>query len=565
MRPIVDAGLYLLGRSLRNRARRLAGRLRQPRYVLALLIGIGYFTLVLWGQRAQNGPPLAIPIMQTTGTLLLAVLALKWWLFGADRLALAFSPAEIQFLFPAPVSRVGLLGYKLLRAQLLIVVNVVIWLLLLNRGRNHALPLVVHGLTIWLMFSTMFLHRLGVALTRDSLTEHGRAGLRRHWPALVGLTGLVLVIVFTLQHLEVPADGPPLSGLAAFLDTPPLSWVLYPFRVPLLPLSAPSIAAWAPLFLVALGVAGLHLWWVITADRAFEEASLEASARRAELLDRWRSQGIRSRPPERRAWRWGRLAPQGHPVGAIIWKNLTRLLRTASPGMAGVTAVLLVGILGFALLQGDAHLEIMIMIGTMAFGWMGMLVFFGPQWVRNDLRGELDHIHQLRTWPLSGRALMAGQVASSALVLTATQAILAVVGLVALSQTQRTLPPLTLAGLYLPALLALAGLNLVALSIQNAGALLFPSWVRTEIRPAGIEAMGQHLLTAGVSLLLLLLGSAGPVALGGGVTWLGWDSLGWWSLFPGLLLASLGFALEGFLLLDWMGSRFESLDVTPAE
>lgn len=566
MRPIVHAGFYLLARSLKNRARRLASRLRQPRYVLALLVGIGYFTLVLWGQRAQNGPPLAIPVMQVTGTLLLAILATKWWLFGADRLALAFSPAEIQFLFPAPVSRAGLLGYKLLRAQLLIMVNVVLWLLLLNRGWSRALPLPVHGLTIWLMFTTLFLHRLGVALTRDSLTEHGRAGLRRHWPAVAGLAGLVLVVVFTVQHFELPPDGPPLSELSAFLETPPLAWVLYPFRLPLLPLSAPSLAAWFPLFLVALGVGALHLWWVIRADRAFEEASIEASARRAELLDRWRTQGIRGRAPARRAWRWGRLAPQGHPVGAIIWKNLTRLLRTASPGIAGIIGLLLAGIVGFAVLEGDEHLEIMVMIGTMAFGWMAVLIVFGPQWVRNDLRGELDHIQQLRTWPLSGRALMAGQVASSTVVLTATQALLSVVGLVAVSQTrQQTIPLLTIAGLYVPALLALSGLNLVALSIQNAGALLFPSWVRTEIRPAGIEAMGQHLLTAGISLLLLLLGAAGPLALGGAAAWLGWESLGWWSLLPGLLLATVGFALEGFLLLDWMGDRFEALDVTPAE
>jgi hypothetical protein len=567
LRPIVDAGVYLLSRTLSNRARRMLGRLRQPRYALALLVGIGYLSLVMWGQRAQNGAPVPIQAAQVTGTLLLAMLAAKWWLFGADRLALAFSPAEIQFLFPAPVTRRGLLGFKLLRAQLLILVNVLIWLLLLNRGRNHALPLVVNGLTIWLMFTTLFLHRLGVALTRDSLVEHGRSGLLRNWPAVVGLIGIGAVIIVSIRRTPLSfSDIPPFGSFTQVLETAPLSWVLLPFRIPFLPLTAPDLGAWFPRFLTALGLAGLHLLWVIRADRSFEESAIEASARRAELMERWRRQGIKPRAPTRRSWRWGRLAPQGHPVFAIIWKNLTRLVRTASPGVAMSTLFLLAAIIVFTVLEGEDHAEATVVIATLALGWVTVLIFFGPQWVRNDLRGELDHLQVLRTWPLSGMALMTGQVLSSSLVLTATQGVLAIVGLIALAQTTEVpMPGAVMAALYLPALLVLAGLNLVALSIQNAGALLFPSWVRTEIRPGGIEAMGQHLLTAGISFLLLLLASAGPLGLGGLVAWGLWDPLEWWGVLLGLVIAALAFGLEGFLLLDWLGGRFERLDITPAD
>ncbi len=564
MQPMVHAGLFLLSRSLWNRGRRLLGRVRQPRYALALVVGVAYLSLVLWGQRSQSGAPVPVPVMQVTGTLLLAILAAKWWLFGADRLALAFAPAEIQFLFPAPVTREGLLGYKLLRAQLLILVNVVIWLLLLNRGRHHALPLLAHGATIWVMFTTMFLHRLGVALTRDSLVEHGRPGLLRHWPVVVGLLGLGVVIIISVRRALPPAayDGAPLSGVTNILDTPPLSWALFPFRIPFLPLAAPDLATWAPRFLAAVALAGGHLWWVIRADRAFEEAAIEASARRAELLDRWRRQGSRPRAPTRRGWRWGRLAPRGRPVTAIVWKNLTRLLRTASPGVAVSTLLLLAAIIAFTVVEGDEHVEVTVMIATLALSWVAVLALFGPQWVRNDLRGELEHLQVLRTWPVSGQAIMAGQVLSSSLVLTATQAVLAIVGLTALGQTsQLKLPGATLAALYLPGVLALGMLNLVALSIQNAGALLYPSWVRTEIRPAGIEAMGQHLLTAGISFLLLVVVSIGPVGLGAAVVWGTWNRVEWWSLLPALGLAAAAYALEAFLLVDWMGGRFERMDV----
>ncbi len=568
--PVVEAGLYLLTRSGWNRARRVFRRLRQPRYALALLVGLAYLGLILFGQRIQTGAPVAVPAMQVSGTLLLAILAAKWWLFGADRIALAFSGAEIQFFFSAPVSRGGLLGFKLMRAQFMIIVNVIIWLALLNRGRGHALPLVLHGLTIWAMFSTMFLHRLGVALTRDSLLEHGKAGASRNWPALLGLAAICLVIYLSFKR-ALPAGleeypGGVMEGLRQVLDTPPLSWVLYPFRIPFLPLAARDVAEWVPLFIGSLGVVGLHLLWVIRADRAFEEAALEASARRAEIMDRWRRQGGKPRAPTRRNWRWGRLAPDGSPVTAIIWKNLTRLIRTASPGVAGVTVLLIAAIVAFTVVAGEEHLEVTVMIATLALAWVAVLAIFGPQWVRNDLRGELEHLQVLRAWPISGIRLMAGQVFSSALVLTGTQGLLGIVGMTALAQTgQSRITPAVLGALFLPGLLVLGSLNLVALSIQNAGALLYPSWVRTELRPAGIEAMGQHLLTAGISLLLVMLTSIGPLVLGGAAVWFLWDSLEWWSLLPAFLLAAGGYGLEAFLLLDWMGDRFESLDIAPAE
>lgn len=568
---MLEAALYLLSRSAKNRARRVLTRLKRPRYALAVIVGVGYLALIMLGQRSGGRAPVPVPVMQVGGTMMLAFLAAKWWLFGADRLALAFSSAEIQFLFPAPVSRSGLLGYKLLRAQVLILVNVVIWLLLLNRGRGQTLPLPLHAATIWAMFSTLSLHRLGVALTRDSLTEHGRAGMVRHWPALIGLLGLLLVVLESVRR-AMPAGGiaaHPDGVLGAFRDllqTAPLSWVLLPFRIPFLALSAPDLATWLPRFLLAVALVGVHVLWVIRADRAFEEAAIEASVRRAELLERWRRHGTPPRTPARGGWRWGRLAATGHPVRAIIWKNLTRLIRTVSPGVVVTAGVLIAAVVGFTLLGGEEHVEVTVMIATLALSWVGVLVIFGPQWVRIDLRGELDHLPVLRTWPVSGLSLMAGQVFSSALVLTATQAILAMVGLTALAQSgQEGVEPVQLVALFLPGLLAVGALNLVALAIQNAAALLYPSWVRTEIRPGGIEAMGQHLLTAGISLLLLLAASLGPAAVGAGTAYLGWRYLDWWSLAPACVVAAAAFGLEAFLLLDWMGGRFEALDLSEAD
>ena len=50
-------------------------------------------------------------------TLLVVVTLMGPWVFGSDTLALAFTQAEVSMLFPAPLSRRALIGYKLFRAQ----------------------------------------------------------------------------------------------------------------------------------------------------------------------------------------------------------------------------------------------------------------------------------------------------------------------------------------------------------------------------------------------------------------------------------------------------------------
>ncbi len=553
---MIDAALYLFGATLRNRGRRLMRQLRSPRYVIAILVGIAYLGLVFFGQRHGRPTTPPGPSLAAAGTLLLAAIVFKWWLFGADRSALAFTPAEIQFLFPAPLSRAQVLGFKLARNQLLVLVNAALWTVLFWRG-GPGLGAVPHFLGLWLCFSTLSLHRLGAALTRDSLLQHGSQGWRRAWPAVLILLLYVAGAVLAWQRLDLP-DAGPVGRVAALVTTAPLGWLLLPFRIPLAPLAAQGSSEFLAALFPALLLAGVHLLWVLRADRSFEDAALEASARRAELLARWRREGSVAAAPAGAGRRRLPLAAAGSPLTAIVWKNLTRLLRTVSPAFL-VTLVVLTAIgIGLGAAERESRGELITLGGTLALAWAAALSLLGPQWIRADLRGELNQIDQLRTWPLSGTVIMAGMILSSALLLTVVQAVLGALGVWALAlERQIPLPgPLVLA-LWCAGLILLGGLNLIAFGIQNGAALLFPAWVRTEIRPGGIEQMGQHLLTAGVSFLLLLLFLVGPAVVGGGAAYLLRPGLGAWALLAAALVASAGLLLEGFLLVDWLGDRFE--------
>ena len=72
----------------------------------------------------------------------------------------------------------------------------------------------------------------------------------------------------------------------------------------------------------------LHYIWVVRSDTAFEEAAAAVSLQRAQALSERRA----GRPVRRRRREITpplfRLAPQGWPAGAILWKNLVAVTRT---------------------------------------------------------------------------------------------------------------------------------------------------------------------------------------------------------------------------------------------
>src|SRR4051794_11935530 len=114
---MIRASLYILGCSLKNRLRMRVRRLREPRYLLGAVAGAAYlyfsvFMRIFGTRRArQRGrgvpqfpavvPPF-VPMVAGAGLLVLAGLA---WIMPGTSTLLEFSEAEIQLLFPAPVSR----------------------------------------------------------------------------------------------------------------------------------------------------------------------------------------------------------------------------------------------------------------------------------------------------------------------------------------------------------------------------------------------------------------------------------------------------------------------------
>ncbi|MDQ6887837.1 MAG: putative ABC exporter domain-containing protein, partial [Gemmatimonadota bacterium] len=199
---------YLASRSISNRIRRQLSRLRQPRYALVMAFGLLYFWSVFWRPGGANRSMIASSQSAPTLSLIMAVglalLVISWWLIGTDRHALAFTPAEVQFLFPAPLSRRSLIQYKLLRAQSQVLLSTVVWVVLLGRGGERGLAALPRALGLWTLLSTISLHRIGASLVRSSAAEHGRSGLRRSALPLV-LAGAAALALAGSVVAAIPA------------------------------------------------------------------------------------------------------------------------------------------------------------------------------------------------------------------------------------------------------------------------------------------------------------------------------------------------------------------------
>lgn len=566
---------YLVRREAINRLRRQAGRLRSPRYALALLVGVGYFWLVFGGpgmRGAERGAGDLVGAFRHIGPLLLGLYVALTWLVGRKD-ALAYRPAEVHLLFPAPITRGDLLRYRLLRAQLPLFFTTAF---ITFASHGAPLPWWLRALSLYVLFATLHMHHTAAALVHASATQQGLSGWRRNWiPLLVfGAAALAVLAAVAQAMPELRAAGNPgpiLRRLMLLLDEPGPRIALAPFRIVLAPVLAESAAAWLPSFGAALLVLAAHYVWVLRTDVAFEEAAAESGMRQARALVALRTGGLGSysralaepkakRDHGRAAFR---LRAEGRPEVAIIWKNLTFVRRTTSRALPIMFAVA-VGIAA-SLAAPDPGIGPVLQRAGVIFFALGMVALLvGPLWIRNDLRMDLRRIELIRTMPLGAGRLVGAQIASSALTLMLLELLL--LGGAALLLVLSGRLPLA-AGPF--ALVVLAGLLLVpaiitlGVTIQNAITLSFPAWVQLGAeRPGGVEAMGQNIITMFGALVALAL-TVLPALLVGGVTTFAL-SLQWRELAPfaGGLFGLATLWAEVLLAVPLLGRLYARTDPT---
>ena len=227
---MLNVSLYIIACSMKNRARRWLRRLREPRYAIFGAAGILYLGFLgvlrfhaanLQGPGAEPSPIDALPALASAGPtlagMLLLGLAAAAWLTPGGSL-LQFTRAEVQFLFPAPVSRRTLVAYRMLRSQIGLLFGSFISALVLPSA-SGSMRLRI-GLTLWLLLFTAKVYFAGVAIMKERLSRSSACppSSRRHARAAVAAVvgAFIVVMVALVRIIHGPPPSTPVEAIARF-------------------------------------------------------------------------------------------------------------------------------------------------------------------------------------------------------------------------------------------------------------------------------------------------------------------------------------------------------------
>jgi ABC-2 type transport system permease protein len=567
-----------------NRLRTRIRRLRQPKYLVGAIVGGLYFYFYLFrglasGRRGAASPT-AMPIPadmndlpQTLAALAFMVVVLLAWILPHSRTALAFSEAEVAFLFPAPVSRKTLIHFKLLKSQTAILFSALL-MTLIGRGWGGG-HLLTRALGWWAGMSIFNLHLLGSSFALTMLMDRGISTWKRRVLILGGVAAAAAGIFVWVRHSLPPfpavANQEGFAWLFHYLgrvfESGPLPYLLFPFRLVVAPYFAASYQQLLIALGPALGIMGLHYLWVIHSNVAFEEASVELSRKVAERIAAVRAGHWQAaRRPKKAARPPFVLRPAGYPAVAVFWKNLI------SAGQYVTTRfwfmLVWIAVVGGIILSHSAPRGGGLGLAVLFFVVMllVMSLFSGPQMLRNDLRQDLPVADVLKMFPMPGWQIVLGEVLAPAAILAGLQWLLLVFGLIFCpGQLDRHAVPLALrCSVALAAAIVLPFIDLLALLIPNASVLLFPAWFQLgKDAPRGFETMGQQLILMFGQMLVLVLGLA-PAGVAFTLFLLGGSflHLPLLGVVLGALAAAIILAAEVGIGIKLLGGAFERFDVS---
>lgn len=520
---MMGALLYLQFRSGYNRLCARFKRLKKPKYLVGLIVGgiYIYFYFFRFLFRGMKGPttvasdvpmPELLQAVELIGALALLAIVASAWIFPRERAALAFTEAEVAFLFPAPIRRRTLIHFKLLRSQTGILFTTLLMAFVTKRmaqGGNGW----IHLAGWWLLFSTLNLHFLAASFTRTRLLDLGISVWRRRGVALLALASIGGAIFFWAREHVPPPTGQDTKSLRALsqyaqrtLGSGPAPYVLLPFRVVVRPYLAQNGREFLRAVWPALALLALHYLWVIRSNVAFEEASVELARKRAELISAVR-QGRTSPGKPRRKRAPFALQPVGPPAVALLWKNLIAMGSIFSV-RSWVVLLVLIGTWGFLFVAGTKQADALTVAGMFVLMALFMSMLLGPQFLRQDLRRDLRAVDILKLYPLPGWRVVLGELLAPACVLAGIQWLLLWLAVLLFGHAPGGAAVDWSARLALAAgaALILPMLDLLSLLIPNGAVLLFPAWFQSgQDGLHGIEAMGQRLVFALGQFLVFLV------------------------------------------------------------
>lgn len=564
---MIHAFVFVTVRSFRNRIVSRLKRLRNVRYLLSFLAGLAYVWFFafrhLFSERSplqHMGLPVNAFFVDLASVVVLFMMILAWAL-PKQSAGLTFSEAEIQFLFPAPVTRRQLLLYKILRVQPQVFISAVVMTIVLFRGAKF--------IGLWTCFIALSIYFTLVALARARLKLLG-VGFLVRLPVIAAVAVGVAYLLWRTVTLEALGGigtrlrPGRLPDLPALFHGPVADTILFVprfFGHALLPVSVPQLLASCGIVLV---VALLFFELAARTNIAIEEASIHASKKWAARPARLGEQRIgryvtfpRIPPPFR-------IPARSRPEVAIYWKNLTAGLRISSPWLL-IMAICALYLLGQSFYSSEPALRFVLALFSLILA--ATFPLFGSAVFTQDMRLDVQRIELLKSYPISGERLIAAEIAGPLTFVAAVELMMLSVAAIILNGAElpTRLDFLARPELVVVALILATPVCAAQLLIRNAVPILLPGWaMRAPDEQRGFVVMGQRLVMMAGNLLVLLfvLLPAACIVVPGLLMAKFWFDGSMPVVALTTVLAAALLFVEVWLGIRFVGHQFEQIDVT---
>jgi len=494
--------------------------------VLGILVLLVMFWLAGLMLTSSGSDGLAPESFRAVFALGLAGMMLMFLLTGGG---FAYKPAEVELLFPAPLSRRDLLMYKVVSLALSVIPSGLIFGVILN---DHAPMLlgVVLGTWLGMVFLSIAQMIWGIF---SGLVEQNTVA-RRKVVIVVGV--LVAIGIALATGALVPEFSS--TSLTAFTSSPVGRILLAPFA----PFAGVAGAEGLGSLLANTGLSVLLLlgmgWLLFFLDARHAEAAVAASQRLGKQIDKAKKGQLFS-SSNGKARRFSLpMVPRLGGAGPIAWHQLCGVLRGGKKMVFIALVVIGPMLLPALILSRGAPLETLWMFAPMA-------LILLPMYIRCDFRNELDRMPLLKTLPISSKAICCGELVAPVVLLYVLE--LLVLGLCYFTGVVEW-------RLVVVAVLFCLPMNVLLFILENIIFLLFPVRLFQGMGDQGLSSMVRMILSMWLKLLVfgLVLGIAAGV---GGLGYLLSGDLG--------LALGLGWLMAMVLcaaLLPILAKTFERFD-----
>jgi ABC-2 type transport system permease protein len=501
-------------------------------------------------------------------------LAAVAWVFPARSTLFDFSEAEIHLLFPAPVTRRALLIHRLMRSQLRVLFGAFVLAFFVTNpggmtdaaGAGSNAARLLRLVAFWIAFVTFRVYFAGVTLARARLTSADARVRWAAWAPAIAVAAAVVVVGVPVGRSLLNAPVESLDDLMRRMVTVTTSGlpsiVLWPFMSLVRPAFADGPGARLVALAGSLIVLVATVAWVLRSDEVFH-ATTDDRRPEGEPLVAGHPVAARAR-----AINWP-LRPSGSTEGVFFWKNGMEALRSTK-----VTAMLpfLIPLVGIGVAAATAGMSLTGASGSAAglsiaaLAIAAILTLVGPQGSRSDLRGDLRHLGQLKTWPVKPAAVIRGELSWPVTSLTMCVWFALACGTTFSAAAFPGVSIVTRLSFSGAAFLLTPALIVAQLTVHNAAAVLFPAWVSTgRQRSRGVDAVGQRIILFGGVVLAMIL-VVGPGAIAGGlVAFVLYRWMGVATAVPAAAVCLTVVAMEVLLATEALGGAYERIDLSAVE